>query len=85
MIRNIIHIIACTCPHLIACHLPQVYADPERAFGRESRSLKACYELLQARDTELNLFTRANIADLNVQTKLLMKQPINARRISFEI
>jgi hypothetical protein len=23
------------------------YNDPERAFGRESRSLKACYELLQ--------------------------------------
>jgi len=26
----------------------KVYADPERAFGRESRSLKACYELYQA-------------------------------------
>lgn len=26
----------------------KLYADPERAFGRESRSLKAVYELLQA-------------------------------------
>eukprot|EP00873_Tetraselmis_striata_P022142 jgi/Tetstr1/442406/TSEL_030532.t1 len=26
----------------------KVYKDPERAFGRESRSLKACYELYQA-------------------------------------
>lgn len=25
----------------------RVYADKDRAFGRESRSLKACYELLQ--------------------------------------
>jgi len=25
------------------------YNDPERAFGRESRSLKACYEVLQVR------------------------------------
>eukprot|EP00238_Polyblepharides_amylifera_P014395 CAMPEP_0196588624 /NCGR_PEP_ID=MMETSP1081-20130531/61139_1 /TAXON_ID=36882 /ORGANISM="Pyramimonas amylifera, Strain CCMP720" /LENGTH=212 /DNA_ID=CAMNT_0041911169 /DNA_START=181 /DNA_END=819 /DNA_ORIENTATION=+ len=24
------------------------YADPDRAFGRESRSLKACYEVIQA-------------------------------------
>jgi len=27
---------------------PKVYQDPERAFGRESRSLKGCYELLKA-------------------------------------
>jgi hypothetical protein len=25
----------------------KIYADPERQFGRESRSLKAAYELLQ--------------------------------------
>jgi hypothetical protein len=27
----------------------RLYADPERAFGRESRSLKAAYELLEVR------------------------------------
>ena len=26
----------------------KVFSDPEKAFGRESRSLKACYELIQA-------------------------------------
>ena len=28
----------------------KIYADPERQFGRESRSLKAAYELLQVGD-----------------------------------
>ena len=26
----------------------KVFSDPEKAFGRESRSLKACYEIIQA-------------------------------------
>lgn len=28
----------------------KIFADPDRAFGRESRSLKAAYELLQVRE-----------------------------------
>mmetsp|Transcript_17273 Transcript_17273/g.33275 ORF Transcript_17273/g.33275 Transcript_17273/m.33275 type:complete len:281 (+) Transcript_17273:87-929(+) len=31
----------------------KVYNDPERAFGRESRSLKACYEVLEAGYTDV--------------------------------
>jgi hypothetical protein len=51
----------------------KIYADPERQFGRESRSLKAAYELLQVGDA--GFMSKQGSWQLNISARMLGLRP----------
>lgn len=52
--------------------------DPDRAFGRESRSLKACYELYEVSTHCIALMWRLQCMSMHQQLALIIVVPICA-------